>query len=255
MNIAQVSLDIAMHAKPTWNGVGTNTLGTATVVDSLLAKSGEAFGGGTLWALGTAGPTVYKVKSHNNINIILETVSVTAAIVNYIISPISFAELLRAINTALVHEREMKYEEIDIITATTPSRYTLTTAKDIRQVLIVPTDTTIDPTHHHYWREELTEIYFYNNAPSDAGHIRCYYPAMISTKTGPTDTLPANIRYEVFLNNCLQWMLRLGIQKMGKDVPANYDLINEAKDIGDKQTMTGISRAASLMDYDIRYKA
>ena len=254
MNIAQVSLEIALQAKPTWTGVATHTDNTATLTDTTLARSGETFAGGTLWALGKDGPVVYRVKSHNSTQIILET-NATPAIVNYIVSPIPFAELLRTINAALSREREMVYEEIVIDTINTPSRYTLTNAQDIRRVEIIPIDTTVALSRHHYWREEGTKIYFYSSTPAVEGHIRAWYPAHVTMKTAGSDLLPANLRKELFINNCLQLMYRMGIQKVGKDGPSNYDLINEAKDLGDKIAMKGLTLSNTLWDYDPRFRA
>lgn len=254
MNIAQIALEIALQAKPTWTSIATHTAGTSTLVDVSLARAKETFAGGTLWALGSTTPIVHHIQSHNNTQIIL-TAPAAVAITHYVASTIPFTEFLRVINAALSKEKEMVAENIAINTTVKPARYTLTAASDIRQVIIVPTDTTIPTYNHHYWREKQYTLIFYAHIPEIAGTIRTWYPRNISIKTLSTDTLPVNLRKEAFINNCLQLIYRMSIQKVGKDNPANYDLINEAKDTGDRSAMRGITAATTLWDYDMRYRA
>lgn len=261
MNVAQVSLQIALQAKPTWSGVGTNTVGSPLVTDALLARSGESFAGGTLWALGATLPVVYQVQSHNNTTIVLTAPSVDMQtdpdgdpmpISSYIVSPIPFPELLRTINTALSSEKEMMFEEIAIDDTLLPTEYILTDAVDIRRVEIVPTSGTT--TIHHAWREDPGKVVFRKLTPSVAGKLRVWYPANVAIRTSATDTMPINLRLETFISNCLQLIYRMGIQKIGKDGPSNYDLINEAKDKQDRVAMKGLSHATTLMDYDVRFR-
>lgn len=249
MNVAQASLDLALAVSPCWTGVGSSN--SNTVTDPLLPRSKDSFAGGTLWALGTP-ITVYTVKSHEGVQIVLDSTP-SSSISSYVVSTIPFAELLNAINTTLMTQWEMQTEDIIIDTVNLPNVYTLTSASDVRHVEVILTDT--DPVPNNYWREVNGTLRFYNAAPTEAGLIKVYYPARPSIKVAGTDLLPDNLRYEPFINNCTAAFYRSMIQRVKQDGKVHYDLTSDLKDRMAKMYGHGLSTAYSLMDYDPRFSA
>ena len=257
MDLGHLALEIALKAAPAWLGDATHTDATAQFTDKSLARAGESFAGGTLWAIDdeTRSSFLFAVKSHNNVEVILEE-TVTPAITTYAISPLSFAHLRLLINSVLSSVKYMESEDVVIDTTNTPARYTLTEAIDVRRVMIEPTDTDVIPYRHHQWREEAENVlYFYDNIPEDAGNIQVWYPTTMTTLFDQADELPKGMRIPQVVNACLQAHYRSGIQKTGKDGPINYDLINEVKDQGDKILLQYLTAASSIWDYDTRTRA